>query len=202
MAIALDINFLSKELIDIEIIENLLKQYCVKIVSINSIDNWMWDNEKEIASLMQIGKVLNNCQIAIIKLRQPLMKDLGIFIEKVENFYLYTVWMNTEGYPMLDCDAITLENCKYFENIFAALLKMKENNTNIFEVAAVGLETDIHYSKDILDMIQKSKNVLVWIFNQDVELNQKMDGYEIKRINGIKILEKIKHEKTFQGMER
>lgn len=70
---------------------------------------------------------------------------------------------------------------------------MKENNTNIFEVAAVGLETDIHYSKDILDMIQKSKNVLVWIFNQDVELNQKMDGYEIKRINGIKILEKIKH---------
>ncbi len=202
MAIALDINFLSKELIDIEIIENLLKQYGVKIVSINSIDNWMWDNEKEIASLMQIGKVLNNCQIAIIKLRQPLMKDLGIFIEKVENFYLYTVWMNTEGYPMLDCDAITLENCKYFENIFAALLKMKENNTNIFEVAAIGLETDIHYSKDILDMIQKSKNVLVWIFNQDVELNQKMAGYEIKRINGIKILEKIKHEKTFQGMER
>ena len=110
--------------------------------------------------------------------------------------------MNTEGYPMLDCDAITLENCKYFENIFAALLKMKENNTNIFEVAAIGLETDIHYSKDILDMIQKSKNVLVWIFNQDVELNQKMAGYEIKRINGIKILEKIKHEKTFQGMER
>ena len=42
-------------------------------------------------------------------------------------------------------------------------------------------------------MIQKSNNVLVWIFNQDVELNQKMDGYEMKGINGIKIVEKIKH---------
>ncbi len=193
MAVALDINFLSNELMDIDIIENLFKKHNVKIVSINSIDNWMWDNEKEIDSLMHIGKVLNHCQIVIIKLKQPLMKDLGIFIEKVENLYLYTVWMNTEGYPMLDCDAITLENCKYFENIFATLLKMKENNINIFEVVAIGLETDIHYSKNILDMIQESKNVFVWIFNQDVELNQKMDGYAIKRINGIKILEKIKH---------
>ena len=193
MAVALDINFLSNELMDIDIIENLFIKHNVKIVSINSIDNWMWDNEKEIDSLMHIGKVLNHCQIVIIKLKQPLMKDLGIFIEKIENLYLYTVWMNTEGYPMLDCDAITLENCKYFENIIATLLKMKENNINIFEVVAIGLETDIHYSKNILNMIQKSKNVFVWIFNQDVELNQKIDGYAIKRINGIKILEKIKH---------
>lgn len=193
MAIALDINFLSNELMDIDIIEKFLKENNVKIVTINSIDNWMWDNEKEIESLMQIGKVLNNCQIVIIELKQPLMKDLGIFVEKVENLYLYTVWMNTEGYPMLDCDAITLENCKYFENIFSTLLKMKENNINIFEVVAIGLETDIHYSKDISEMIQKSKNVLAWIFNQNVELNQKMDGYEIKKINGIKILEKMKN---------
>ena len=182
MAVALDINFLSNELMDIDIIENLFKKHNVKIVSINSIDNWMWDNEKEIDSLMHIGKVLNHCQIVIIKLKQPLMKDLGIFIEKVENLYLYTVWMNTEGYPMLDCDAITLENCKYFENIFATLLKMKENNINIFEVVAIGLETDIHYSKNILDMIQESKNVFVWIFNQDVELNQKWTVMRLKEL--------------------
>lgn len=93
---------------------------------------------------------------------------------------------------MLDCDAITSENRKYFENIFSIVLKIRENNKNTFEAAAIGLETDIHYSKDVLDMIQKSNNVLVWIFNQDVELNQKMDGYEMKRINGIKIVEKIK----------
>ena len=196
MAIVLDINFLSNELMGIDTIESFLKKYNVKIVSINSIDNWMWDNEKEIGSLMQIAKVLNNCQIVIIKLKHPLMKDLGIFIEKVENLYLYTVWMNTEGYPMLDCDAITSENRKYFENIFSIVLKIRENNKNTFEAAAIGLETDIHYSKDILDMIQKSKNVLVWIFNQDVELNQKMAGYEIKRINGIKILEKINSNLT------
>ena len=47
MAVALDINFLSNELMDIDIIENLFKKHNVKIVSINSIDNWMWDNEKE-----------------------------------------------------------------------------------------------------------------------------------------------------------
>ena len=41
-------------------------------------------------------------------------------------------------------------------------------------------------------MIQKSKNILVWILNQNVELNQKIDGYEIKKRNGIKILEKMK----------
>ena len=90
MAIALEINFLSNELMDIDIIENLLKENSVKIVSINSMDNWLWDNKKEMESLMQIGKALNNCQIVIIELKQPAVKDLGIFIEKVENLYLYT----------------------------------------------------------------------------------------------------------------
>ena len=41
MAIVLDINFLSNELMDIDTIESFLKKYNVKIVSINSIDNWM-----------------------------------------------------------------------------------------------------------------------------------------------------------------
>lgn len=93
---------------------------------------------------------------------------------------------------MLDCNIITLDNCKYFENLISALLKMKEDDINIFEVVAIGLETDIYYSKDVFDMIQKSKNILVWILNQNVELNQKIDGYEIKKRNGIKVLEKMK----------
>lgn len=192
MAIVLDINLLSIKLVDMDVIGYLIKKYNVGIASINSIDNWKWENKKEIESLLQIGEVLNNYQIIIIELKQPLIKDVGIYIEKVENLYHYTVWMNTEGYPMLDCNIITLDNCKYFENLISALLKMKEDDINIFEVVAIGLETDIYYSKDVFDMIQKSKNILVWILNQNVELNQKIDGYEIKKRNGIKVLEKMK----------
>ena len=42
-------------------------------------------------------------------------------------------------------------------------------------------------------MIQKSKNIMFWILNENIELNQKIDGYEIIKKGGIKILEKVKH---------
>ncbi len=78
---------------------------------------------------------------------------------------------------MLDCDAITLENCKYFENIFATLLKMKENNINIFEVVAIGLETDIHYIYNVIDYCSQTQAVYDHLWNCSYPINELLHSF-------------------------
>lgn len=192
MAIVLDINFLCNNMLDISIIENLLIEYQVKVDTINCLDNWMWDNEKEVESLNGIEKMLMNNQIVVIKLKRPLIKDLGMYIEKIENIYQYTLWINTEGYPELDCDMINEKNRRIYEKILQAILCMKEKDLNIFEIIGIGLETDIHYNKNIIDIIKNSENILVWIINRHVELSNDVDGYVVKHVKGIEILERKK----------
>lgn len=115
MAVVLDINILCNKMLDLAKSKLLLAKHNVSIESINSIDNWMWENEKEIEDSKQIANILDMQQIAIIKLKHPSIKDIGIYIEKIENRILYTLWINTEGYAMLDCEKITKDNSEFYK---------------------------------------------------------------------------------------
>lgn len=190
MAIVLDINYLCNRMIGIDIIEQILRDYHVNITSIHSIDNWMWNNER-IVELQELERVLNDNRIFIIKLQQMLVKDLGLYIEKVEDIYHYTLWINTEGYSMLDCDEINEKNEKYYEKIFQTIIRTNEKIKDGFDVVGIGLETDIYYSKNALGIIQNSQNIMIWMLNKHIELsNEMMIGYKIKCIEGVNILEK------------
>ena len=87
MAIVLDINFLCNKMLNIDVVVTLLNRYNVSIESMNSIDNWMWDNEKNIESSQQFASILDAQHIIVIKLKSPLIMDMGIYIEKIEKCY-------------------------------------------------------------------------------------------------------------------
>lgn len=190
MAIVLDINFLCNKMLNIDVVVTVLNRYNVNIESMNSIDNWMWDNEKNIESSQQFASILDAQHIIVIKLKSPLIKDMGIYIEKIEKCYFYTMWINTEGYPMLDCDKITWENYEFYNNLLQLILEINEAFNNSFEIIGIGLETDIYYNENIIDTIQNSKNVMLWIINKHIELNNELKSYKVSRIKGICILEK------------
>ncbi len=82
MAIALDINLLCNKMLNSDIVSKLLNQYSVSIESMSSIDNWMWENEKKIDSFKQFETILDARHIVVIKLKRPLVKDMGIFLKK------------------------------------------------------------------------------------------------------------------------
>lgn len=190
MAIVLDINFLCNKMLNIDVVVTVLNRYNVSIESMNSIDNWMWDNEKNIESSQQFASILDAQHIIVIKLKSPLIKDMGIYIEKIEKCYFYTMWINTEGYLMLDCDKITWENYEFYNNLLQLILEINEAFNNSFEIIGIGLETDIYYNENIIDTIQNSKNVMLWIINKHIELNNELKTYKVSRIKGICILEK------------
>lgn len=190
MAVVLDINFISKSMIKEEIINELFKQHNATISTIRSIDNWMWENEQQVKYLNQVKSVIEKKKIVVIQLKTSLLKDLGVYIEKFEDMYFYTLWINTERYPMLDCERVTLENEMYYEKIYQAIAKMNQNNKRISGIFGIGLETDIYYSENMMNVIQNSRNMIVWVINSDIKVDSSIKGYNKKTVKGLTIYEK------------
>lgn len=188
MAVVLDINILCKKVLDLDVIITLLAKHGVSIEAVNQIDNWKWDNEKRVESFEQIATILNMQHIVIFKLKRLQIKDMGLYIEKMDNHYLYTAWINTEGYPMLDCENVTMNNCKYYKEIIQAILELNGLSKDSFEIAGIGLETDFCYEKNIIGMIQKSKNVILWMLNQYDNLNVCLDDFKSALVEGMCVL--------------
>lgn len=191
MAVVLDINILSNKMLDSTKSISLLAKHNISLDSVNGIDNWMWENEREIENSKRITNILDMQQIVIIKLKKPSIKDIGIYIEKIENQYLYTLWINTEGYTELDCERITKDNCEFYKKIVESVLEMNKLIKDSFEVVGIGLETDFYYEKDVMDIIRKSKNMMIWMLNNQDEINIQLDEFKIDNIEGVYVLQRI-----------
>ena len=66
MAVVLDINILSNKMLDLAQSVSYLTKHNIGLDSMYSIDNWMWENEKEIEA-KQIANILDIHHIVIIK---------------------------------------------------------------------------------------------------------------------------------------
>ncbi len=190
MAVVLDINILSNKMLDLNKSVSFLARYNISIESINSIDNWMWDNEKKIEDTRQIATILDMKHIVAIKLKESSIKDIGVYIEKIDNQFLYTLWINTHGYTMLDCEKITMENSEFYKKVIQALLEYNRLIEDSFEVVGIGLETDFCYTKDVMGIIQKSKNMMIWMLNKHHNLNIELEKYKGYMIEDMYVLQR------------
>lgn len=185
MAAILDINLLCKKIINFDIIKDILNNYEIAINTISSIDNWLWENEKQVENLSCITEIINQNKIIIIELTFKLFKNLGIYIEKIDNEYIYTFWLDTEGYPELDCDIINDRNKIYYKKIYQIIVDLEAKQKDLLKIVGIGIESDFHYSKNVLDIIQNSYNITSWILNNDINLKDILNGYYRKSIEKI-----------------
>lgn len=184
MAVIFDINLLCKEIIDFNFVKKLLYDYNINIISASSIDNWMWDNEQQVRKIESIEEKVDECKIIVLKLDSQLFKDAGLYIEKINKEFLYTLWFNTEGYPQLDCDTINIENKVYYEKAYQAILKISDEKRDIVKIVGIGIETDFYYCENEVDILQNSKNVAAWILNQNINEKGVLSKYRQRTIKG------------------
>ncbi len=185
MAAILDINLLCKKIITFDMIKDILNNYEIAINTISSIDSWLWENEKQVENLNCITEIINQNKIIIIELTFKLFKNLGIYIEKIDNEYIYTFWLDTEGYPELDCDVINDRNKVYYKKIYQIIVDLEKKQKDLLRVVGIGIESDFHYNKNVLDIIQNSYNITSWILNNDINLKDILNGYYKKSIEKI-----------------
>lgn len=184
MAAIFDINLLCKKIIDFYFIKKILYDYDINVISVSSIDNWMWDNEQQIRKMESIEEKVDESKIIVLKLDSQLFKDAGLYIEKINKEFLYTLWFNTEGYPQLDCDTINIENKIYYEKAYQAILKLSDEKRDILKIVGIGIETDFYYCKNEVDILQNSKNVVAWILNDNIKEKGVLNKYRQRTIKG------------------
>ena len=182
MAIVLNFNLLSEELISLNSMlqSNAIANLDVSIEKISCIDNWMWENQQEIQDTFLIQKKLSEGKIIIINLKSSIIKDMGIYLEEIAERYVYDLWVNTEGYPELDTDKINLKNRKYFQRFYQKFNELLKMQNIRFQLLGIGLEMKFECKDTIIDTIEKSDNVIVWIVNKNFGRNLILDNY-VKR---------------------
>ena len=167
MAVAWEINIINEEAISPEILSLIIKEYKndINVTTIVSMDDWGWSNKRQLDSVAEITEELDKGKIITIELQSKQWKSLGMFAEK-EGVYLYTFWINTDGFPELDVDKITDANRKYYNQVYHILDKLIEEYNLPFNYIAIGLESDIRCCADISTAISNSNNVIVWLIKK------------------------------------
>ena len=167
MAVAWEINIINEEAISPEILSLIIKEYKndINVTAIVSMDDWGWSNKRQLDSVAEITEELDKGKIITIELQSKQWKSLGMFAEK-EGVYLYTFWINTDGFPELDVDKITDANKKYYNQVYHILDRLIEEYNLPFNYIAIGLESDIRCCADIRTAISNSNNVIVWLIKK------------------------------------
>lgn len=197
MAVVLDINMLCKKVLNPQIMEKVISDFGISVGCISCIDNWMWDNEQQIRDISQITEKLASDKIIVIKLIFPLIKDMGIYVEWVNNAYLYTWWLNAEGYPELDCDTITLDNKYYYEKAYQMVLALENSESNLLQIAGIGVETEFYCGENVIDIIHYSRNMTAWMLPSTVKADEMLTEYRKRDVDGGNkvIFEKVKFQR-------
>lgn len=190
MAIVLEFNLICKNFLDLESILHVpeIRKLDISFEKISSIDNWTWTNQQEVQNMCLVEQILNTSKIVVINLKSSVLRDLGIYVEKINDEYVYNLWINTEGYPDLDADKINLSNEHYFQKFYQIFGDIIKKQNLEFQILGIGLETNFQYKKNNSDIIRQSENIIAWIGNEDLKSNESLGNYRQKRILGTDFL--------------
>lgn len=165
MAAVWEFSIIAEEAISPKILNLIIKEYnnYVNLETIVSMDDWGELNKRQLDSIAEITGELDKGRIITIEMQLKQWKAFGMFAEKEGGIYLYTFWINTEGFPELDVDKITDANKKYYNQVYHILDRLIKEFNLPFNYIAIGLESDIRCCADIRTAMSNSDNVVVWL---------------------------------------
>ncbi len=181
MAASLDIIIITTNNFSIYKIVNYMNEFYdleIHISKITQIDNWLWEGERRLSVSDTIDSCLMNGKIVVVGLKSSLFKDLGVFVEKIDEKNVYTFWINTETYPKLDTD---IWNKDIYLKIFSGIEQITKEFGYRVDVIATGIETNLVYQKDRMEMIKNSGNINAWSFDKPI-ITDDLLGYNHSRI--------------------
>lgn len=195
MGSVFEINLISGNYIEISgILDqiNILFNRSTKIQNIQIMDDWEYNNVICLENLTSVRDFIMQNKIGCIELCDESDSNMGIFIEKQDDVFLYNFWIDTFKYPLLDTDIVDSRNQKYYDTIYEAIYVVTKNNNHCIKLAALGAETDFKFSKKLNLVISDSYNVNSWVISSDIDIYVN-DFQERNSKSGVmKIYEKVR----------
>lgn len=203
MAVVLDINMISLEWMDLEsAIYNAYNCHNVNITidEIIAIDDWSWSKFSNVMYEDMYGAVSKG-KVVCVKMHSDECENMGVFIQKIDNNYNYTIWLSMEKHPEMDTDEISERNYNYYIQVINHIKRTIIKKESEFIVIAVGVETVFKYNQRVEEVVKSSKNVVLWIINHNI-VNETIflsDYIEIFKHNEVIIFGKVSKnvEKSF-----
>lgn len=147
---------------------NLSKEYFLN--EIFCIDNWEWDNLKKIDNNFAIYNELCHGKIICLDIASPKCENLGIYIEKYGNNFVYCFWGDTKIFSPLSLERNLKSTRVWYNHLYTYLIDILTLYKLDFKYIAIGIESKFQYYEDMSETINKSKNISSWIINNKVEL--------------------------------
>lgn len=195
MGSVFEINLISGNYIEISNILdqiNIVLNKSTKIQNIQIMDDWEYNNVICLENLTSVRDFIMQNKIGCIELCDESDSNMGIFIEKQDDVFLYNFWIDTFKYPLLDTDIVDSRNQKYYDTIYEAIYVVTKNNNHCIKLAALGAETDFKFSKKLNLVISDSYNVNSWVISSDIDIYVN-DFQERNSKSGVmKIYEKVR----------
>ena len=118
------------------------------------------------------------------------VKAAGIIILRELKSYIYEFWLNDSRFDNIDDNDIAS-----VYDFYTAIEEANKHFNNCFSAAAIGIEFMSSYDENILNMVNKSKNITSWMINESAGVDAVGGGYiKAKRENGFNIF--VKQEGT------
>lgn len=170
MAATLDFHILCTRYVDFKMIS---KKYGAEIKSVAVIDDWQWKNQRAVSESEDIEDLLCAGKIIVVNFEKATYKDIGLYIEKNNDSFMYSLWVNTEGHSNLETD-ITNENVAEFcKNLIDSF---KEG----FKFMGVGVETTVKNDVSIEDIVKNSYGVVMWFISKNEKVRGSLKNYRKK----------------------
>lgn len=146
--------------------------YKVIVDGIEILDDWSYTNHQVInycEETINLNEMISNGKIIIANLKVNGLRS-GYYILKVDNgIYEIGIWFDTDKMSSLDSDAITDENEFIYNKITNAVINNIDNKKLL--LIGIGVETIIEYDRILQNIVDNSKNILIWILPRDKKIN-------------------------------
>lgn len=191
MAETLDINIVSNNIIDINIILQAIREKMhvdIIIKQIEKMDNWEYENCCQITEMQTIPDEIHNKKIVCYDMKTLNGINCGVYMENIQKKYCTCIWFDTKKIEFFNNGTINEKYTDFFD-IISNVVISKANKYQI-DFVGIGIESSFEYTGDKLETIQHSTDILRWlIFNENVTL---IDGFTIiKDFDNCKIYKEI-----------
>lgn len=167
MAANIEFELLSKSFLPISQVANLLdiSGWSIEVQKIIAYNDWTCDAQKSkvLTESSQGRQVVDRGGILFVNLASVVRCPMGLQVYKGSDGINYSLWIDTQGKPELDCDLLTKDN-KIIYDSFCDHLAVKFGEE--IYIGAMGVEISVELESDIMQTIKNGRNVIRWILPQ------------------------------------
>ena len=165
MAAVFEVTLMNSGNFSFDIISNILYQNRFAIDSIETMDDWDYNNYIKLPNgrISEIDRLIEKNKIIFIRGIIKEMYNGGAYISSHDfERHSITFWISTNKIKSLNSDCTTEENVKVYNKITEIITQEIDSNSLLF--CGIGTEISIPNSNCIDEAIKKAKNISRWIF--------------------------------------